>query len=165
MKELNKLEDMVAKWLKPLPHLPAAGQKWIATNVWWLELIGVVMLAFSAISLIGVLMMALGLSATFWGVAAFSGFAALSSGLTMLFYVASTVVMAMAISPLKALKKKGWDLLFLALAINAVNAVVGALVSFNPVTFITSILSGAIGVAIGAYFLFEIRSYFVAVKK
>lgn len=164
MEALNKLENMVAKWLKPLPHLPIAGQKWIATNVWWIELVGVILLGFSGIAIVSTLMLALGLTATFWGVAAYSGFAAVSSGISLLFLVASVIVMAIAISPLKALKKKGWNFLFLALLINAASVVISAITSFNAITFITSILSGAIGIAVGAYFLFEIRSYFVATK-
>lgn len=164
MEFISKIENMVAKWLKPLPHLPIAGQKWIATNVWWIELVGVILLGFSGIALIGTLTMALGFTATFWGVAAFSGFAALSSGLSLLFLVASIILMAVAISPLKALKKKGWDLLFIVLLINVASIVISAITSFNAVTFITSILSGAIGIAVGAYFLFEIRSYFVSTK-
>ena len=33
MSSMSKFEDMVAVWLKPLPHLPVAGQKWISVNV------------------------------------------------------------------------------------------------------------------------------------
>lgn len=165
MESIKKLENMIEGWLKPLPHLPANAQKWIAINIWWLELIGVVILAFSGIALLGTLGLALGITSTIFGVSTFSGLIAISSIVSLASKAASVVVMAFAISPLKSLKKKGWDLLFIALLINCVSVVLSALIYFNAMNFITSLLSGAVGAAIGAYFLFEIRSYFVSVKK
>lgn len=165
MESIKKLENMIEGWLKPLPHLPANAQKWIAINIWWLELIGVVILAFSGIALLGTLGLALGITSTIFGISAFSGLLAISSIISLAASAASVVVMAMAISPLKALKKKGWDLLFIALLINCASVVLSALIHMNGLNFLTSLFSGAIGAAIGAYFLFEIRSYFVLVKK
>lgn len=166
MESLNKLEKMVQGWLKPLPHLPESARKWIATNIWWLELIGVIILAISSITLVGGILFSLGLAVAVLGAGAvYSGFATLSATISLLFMAASVIVMALAISPLKNLKKRGWDLLFLALLINCASIVLSALISFNFYSFLSSMFSGAIGVAIGAYFLFEIRSYFVSVKK
>lgn len=164
MKELNKLENTVAGWLKPLPHLPASATKWIATNCWWIELIGVVLLGFSGLALIGTLFMMLGLTATIFGIAVFNGFGAITALGSLAFAVASVVIMAMAITPLKGLKKKGWDFLFLALLLNCAYFIFGALVNFSFISFTSSLLSSAVGIAIAAYFLFEIRSYFVSIK-
>ncbi len=166
MESLSKLEKMVQGWLKPLPHLPESARKWIATNIWWLELIGVIILALSGVTLIGSILFSLGLAAAVLGAGVvYTGLATLSAVVSLIFMVASVVVMAMAISPLKNLKKRGWDLLFLALLINCASIVLSALFNFNFASFLSSIFSGAIGVAIGAYFLFEIRSYFVSIKK
>lgn len=166
MESLSKLEKMIQGWLKPLPHLPESARKWIATNIWWLELIGVIILALSGVTLIGGILFSLGLAAAILGAGAvYTGLATLSAVVSLIFMVASVVVMAMAISPLKNLKKRGWDLLFLALLINCASTVLSALLNFNFASFLSSIFSGAIGAAIGAYFLFEIRSYFVSIKK
>lgn len=164
MEAINKLENKVAGWLKSVPHLPVSAKKWIATNIWWLELIGVVLLGLSGITLLGTLSLYLGFTASIFGASVFNGFGALSTAISLLLMVASVVIMAIAIKPLKALKKKGWDFLFIALLIYCASFIVSAILSFGVISFIWGIISGAIGAAIGAYFLFEIRSYFVATK-
>lgn len=165
MESIGKLEKIIEQWLKPLPHLPETARKWIAVNIWWLELIGVALLCIAGLLSIGPLFIALGWSASLFGVRLFSGLAVISALAFLIFTGASVFVMAMAINPLKALKKKGWDFLFIALLINCASIIFSALLSLNIITFITNIFSGAVGAAIGAYFLFEIRSHFVSIKK
>ena len=165
MEIISKLEKTIEQWLKPMPHLPESARKWIAINIWWLELIGVILLAFASLMSIGTLLVALGISSSLFGLKLFNAMATVSGLVFLLFTGASVAVMSMAISPLKALKKKGWDLLFIALLINAASIVCSAFLSMNFGVFITNIFSGAIGIAVGAYFLFEIRSHFVSIKK
>jgi hypothetical protein len=43
METINKLETTVAGWYTGLPHLPKTFTQWLAANVWWLALIGVVL--------------------------------------------------------------------------------------------------------------------------
>ena len=65
---------------------------------------------------------------------------------------------AMAISPLKDGKKKGWTLLFYVLLLQVLSIIVNAILTLGVISFIFSIIFGAICVAIGTYFLFEIRA-------
>lgn len=165
MEYVKKIEKMAEGWLKPFPHLPTNAQKWIAINIWWLELIGVIIMAFSGIGILGSLGLAMGMTSAILGISTFSGMLAISSIISLVSMAASVVVMAMAIRPLKELKKKGWDLLFIAILINCFSVVLSAAIRFSFFAFISSILSGAIIIAISTYFLFEIRSFFVSVKK
>ena len=80
--------------------------------------------------------------------------------LTMGVWVVGTIVEAVAIVPLRERRKVGWDiLLWLNLASFAVSALI-CVVTFE----LLDIVGPLIGLAIGLYFLFEIRSYFLESK-
>lgn len=166
MKQVEKVENLLAGWLKPLPHLPVSFTKWVAANIWWIVFVGVILSVISTLFMIGALftiISLLGASTSFYGyyiAPAYTIWSVLASVVSIIFMVATVVLSAMAISPLKISRKKGWTLLFLVLLIQAVSAVVGAILSFSIVGFITGVIFGAIGVAISAYCLYEIRSYF-----
>lgn len=168
---VHTLENTVAGWLKPVPHLPKGAQKWIAENVWWIVLIGVVLsaigLLISLAAFLGALALVGSYGAVYGGVVASSyvgGGWVLSGILSLVFTVALIALLATAISPLKAMKKKGWTTLFLITLLDAVYVVLSAVLSLNVIGFIFGIIFGAIGLAIASYLLFEIRSHFVAVK-
>lgn len=168
---LDKLEKVIAGWLKPLPHLPANGQKWIATNVWWIVLVGVILSAIAALVGIGAIfayMAFVGNAASYYGVYATSVYGdgwIISAVVSLLLSVAVVIFAAMAISPLKAMQKKGWNALFVIFMLKAVGVVLGAILTLNVFNFAVNIIFGAVGLAIGAYFLFEIHSYFGAAHK
>lgn len=175
MESVHKLEKTVADWYKGMPHLPSGGQKWLADNVWWIVIIGVVLSAFGLFGIISLLFLA-GAGLTLAGGAIGSGYGAaagaalgglliITSLISLAVYIVELVLMVMAISPLKAHKKLGWDLLFIVTLINVASIVVTGLIAMN----IFSIFWGLVWAAVGAYFLFEIRSHFeghkVATKK
>jgi len=159
MNSISKLENTVGGWLKPMPHLSKASQKWLAENVWWIVLIGLVL------SVIGLIMSVGGLLAVLFPVAIYFGVSlaplftfSLIAGvvITFVFLAATIILTAMAIKPLRQLKRRGWDLIFITMVISGLYSILGFIVSLN----IGSLLYGIIGLGIGAYFLFEIRSYF-----
>ena len=171
MKLVNKLEKTVEGWLKPAPHLPEKSRKWLADNVWWLALAGVILSILSAVSAFYRAMFAdnyvddiyrgYGISYPHSDV-----FGLNMSAYMLIMYVgiiASAVIMGLAINHLKIKHKKGWDLMFLALLVSIVIQVVGVL--FNLSNLVGGILSVVIGAAIGSYFLFEIKPYFKAETK
>lgn len=158
----RKLEKMIEEWLKPLPHLPTTWRNWLAKNVWWITLVGVIL---SVIGIFGLLAAASFVSTTtsLYGAAVYTAVATTHGGLWMLaiwvslaLLVVTVVIEAMAISPLKVQKKKGWDLLFLAYLVGVASGVIGAILNFD----VFSLISTAIGAVIGAYFVFEIHSHF-----
>jgi uncharacterized membrane protein YhaH (DUF805 family) len=165
MELITKLENMVAGWLKPIPSLPKNVQKWLAENVWWLALISAILTG------IGILM-SLGAIATYAsysssldvaygiGLASYAPGWIVSVVVSLVFSVITVLLTAIAIKPLKELNHKGWSLLFVMYLINAVSVVVNAVVNFTIIGFIFGIIFGAVGLAIGGYFLFQIKSYF-----
>jgi len=168
MSVVRQLETKVAGWLKPVPPLPTNAQKWLAENVWWLAIISVVASVIGMFILIG----AITAYITFLG-AVVGLYPAQTYGsgwivvtlLSLLFGITTTVLTALAINPLKKSQKKGWDLLFLTLLVSATSILVSAVASLDLGRFIGGIIFGGIGLAIGAYFLFQIRSYFVKTTK
>lgn len=170
MDSINKFEKMVEGWLKPLPHLPEKGRTWLANNVWWLALIGVIGSVLGAINMFYAASVAsryvnyVNDIYSAWGVSNphSSGFLGLDWSLSLIIstlgLAAGAVLMAIAISPLKTKQKKGWDLMFLAMLVSVAVQLVGVLFDFG--NLIGGVLSAAIGAAIGVYFLFEIKPYF-----
>jgi len=167
MSVLNKAETLVAGWLKPVPHLPKVAQKWFAENIWWIVLIGVIASVVGILVALGTIFTYLafiGNATAYYGVYTTSVYGSgwiVSTIVSLAFSVALLIVTALAITPLKAHLRKGWSLLFLGLVLSAANVVLGAILSFNILGFIFGLIFGAIGLAITAYLLFEIKSHFV----
>lgn len=162
MQNVIKLEKMAVEWYKGAPHLSKAGQKWLATNVWWIALVGVILGGFGILSVITATFFASALLVGYAGVVgtALAGAALLAVLVTLAFSVVVTVLMVMAISPLKALNKKGWNLLFLVALLQVASLAVNFLFNYN----LFGLIWGLIMAAIGGYFLFEIRGYFTDAK-
>jgi hypothetical protein len=166
MESVNELEKTVAQWYKNVPHLPKEFTKWLADNIWWLVVIGVVLAVLGLLALIPLALFSLGLSA---GVNAIyptytaGGFGLVWMGvlLSLVSLVVVTVLEAMAISPLKSKAKKGWTLLFIVAVVNALFSVLSNVVDLN----FFGIVMAVVVVAIHGYFLFEIRSYFAVAHK
>lgn len=161
MQVLHGLESKIADMAKGLPHLPKEFTKWLSENAWWLTLIGVVIGLLAIFPLLGLTLFASALTATYsvyypYGLGQ-SGLFQTSLWVSLGFYVLLVVIEAFAISPLKGMKKRGWDLLFLAVLVSAASSVVNAILT----TSFVGLFGAAIALAIGLYVLFEIRSRFV----
>lgn len=156
MQQLAGLEDGLNTFFKGLPHLPKEWRHWLADNVWWLVLIGIVLGAFGVLGLVPVV---LGIS-IFTGIVAgpAAGALVIITGIVnMAVLVVSVVLEAMAVTPLKAKQKRGWDLLFLVSLVAFAGSVLNAIITGN----IGHILGLLVGTLIGLYLLFEVRMYFV----
>jgi hypothetical protein len=149
------------KWLdqqskaSPL-QLPADAKKWIADNAWWIALIGGLLSAGGALA--------------FWQVAHAAdelvrvyGVLTGTTSLGFMWYVllivmaASAALMLLAVSPLKNHRKMGWNLLYYNMMLNLV---VGILYLFVSGYGAANLIGSVIGVAIGWFFLFQVRSQF-----
>ncbi len=158
MDSIRKLENTVATWFKSMPHLPEGGRKWLAYNSWWLAGIGAVLGALGALTALSAALFAGGLMSL-----AGDAFGTVLSGLALVVvlisfvtFVTITVLLCMAITPLREHLRRGWDYLFITLIIEAVFTVVGLILVFDVVT----LLSNLISLFIGYYLLFEIQEYF-----
>lgn len=158
MESIRKLELVVAQWYENVPHLPVRGRVWLAQNIWWIGLVGLILGAFGVLSV---------LSLTFWASTAigiYGGPVGVAVGslafiavlVALVFSIVLLVLLGMAIAPLRDGKKRGWDLLFISALLSFASTVIGFLLSFN----FGSLLVGLLGTAVTGYFLFEIHSYF-----
>ncbi len=164
MEFTNKLETMVSGWVKNLPHLPVAGQKWLAENVWWIALIGAIVSGIGVLfGLVGLLFGGVGASFVYVIDPTLATWLVVASFVSLAFSAVRGLLLALAVTPLKAIQKKGWTYLFYTWLLQALAVVVGAVLSLSAFGFISGILLGAIGVAITGYFLFEIHGQFVHV--
>lgn len=168
MEYITKLERVIMGWFKDIPHLPAGARRWIGENVWWLTIIGLVL---SGIGVIGLLVSIAGLAfvggvaASYYASSTFVLFALINAIVALVFTALECVLLAMAITPLREKQKKGWVLLFMTLLLGAVSTVVTAILTLSPLSFVTSVLFGAIWLAIGAYLLSEIHGEFAHVER
>lgn len=163
MEMLRKLEGIVTSWYKGMPHLPENFRKWLADNIWWLVLIGVVLSLFVIIPAFGVLLFGGAVLTSVYGAQSmYNGGVFVWALFALMFVVADLVLSALAIGPLKVHRKLGWSLLFLVALLNILSTVLTFIANFS----FGGLLFGLIGAAIGGYFLFEIRDHFgvVAVK-
>ncbi|HWT39812.1 MAG TPA: hypothetical protein VN081_00870 [Dongiaceae bacterium] len=169
MQWMTKLEHMVAGWLKNVPHLPESARRWISDNAWWIVLIGTIITAFAVLfgllGIVGLLASYGTVGASYYVAATFTAWVLVTTIVTFVFTTLALILLAMAINPLKEKQKKGWVLLFANWLLSAVAIVINAILSLNPVGFITGILFGAVWLAISGYFLFEIHGQFAHVEK
>lgn len=160
MELVHNIENTMRGLYKDLPHLPKEISKWLAHNAWWLTVIGV---GFGVLGILGALSV-VGIGATYVGIIApAAGIALMGAWVWILFFAAVLLIEAKAIMPLKAMQRKGWELLFLAMLVAIVGGLASELLRGN---LVGGLISGLIGFAIGAYVLLEIDQYFGAkVKK
>ncbi|MNR22145.1 hypothetical protein D3C85_1390850 [compost metagenome] len=158
MESIRKLEYTVAQWYEKAPHLPVKGQVWLAQNIWWIGLVGLVIGAFGVLSVLAVTFWASTAIGVYGGVAGaiVGSLAFIAVLIALAFSIVLLALLGMAIAPLKAGKKKGWDLLFISALLSLASTAVGFLLSFN----FGSLIVGLFGTAVMGYFLFEIHSYF-----
>lgn len=170
MEVIHKLELTLEAQYKKVPHLPVGVRKWLAENAWWLVLIGVIVGIFailSILSLLGLAMLGLSIGGALLGAgigaavgATLGGILLVTALISLALYIAETVLMGMAIMPLKDMKKRGWDLLFVVAVLNAVSIVVVGVLTFDLLGLVWSLL----WIALSVYFLYEVRDYFLVKK-
>lgn len=170
MSALKGLEDPLNDvFVKSAPALPKGFKDFLVKIVPWLSLI------------VGVLSLLSVLSIYRWATRtsdlvdyandlsrAYGGGDVVTNGWTAMLFVSlavlaiTAILYILAFSPLKNLKKQGWDYLFYALILNLVYGIVIAFTNYG--TF-GNIIWSLIGSAIGAYFLFQLRAYYIGKEK
>lgn len=166
MEIVDSLEKQLVETNKGLPKLPAGLTKWLADYGWLLTLISVVLGALSLLALIPAALLAFGLSTAVgvgYGLSGYgysplvSSFAWLSILLSLVNLILIIVIEAMAISPLKAKKHRGWQLVFIASLISLIFSVASNLVTMQ----LSSLVVGLVAYALGLYVLFQLRPHFL----
>lgn len=147
MKYLHDLAKTLDSYFVKLPALPKGAKDFIAQISPWLALV------------FGVLAILAGIN-TFSGLSLISSFAVLAGVhtylvtaiLSAIILIIQGVIELLAFPSLKAGKIKGWNLLYYSLVLSFLSSVI----TLN----ISSMLSSVVGILIGYYFLYQIKSYY-----
>lgn len=169
MEVLAKFERTVLGWLKGIPHLPINARKWLGENVWWIVVIFTVL---AGLGILALLLTVFGHIAAltspyvaYFASSTFVVWAIVTTLVSLVFLVIQGLLLAFAINPLKEKQKKGWVLLFGVWLVGVISIVVSAVLTLNPLSFITNIIFGALWLAVSGYFLFEIHGQFAHVER
>lgn len=164
---ISKLADMIAGWLKPVPHFPENGRRWLANNIWWLTLIGAILCSISLAIMTIAFIVALPTFMAMIGFYSMFGINlariipyVLGATISMIFLLIVVVINFMAVKPLKRMEIRGWNLLFLTEIIGIVIYFSNLFLHFDMSDLFSSLISFIIGAAFAFYVLNEIRSYF-----
>jgi hypothetical protein len=161
MKTIRRAEEIIASWHEALPHLSQRARVWLAENIWWVVLVWVIVVIVGMLGALSKVFLGGAVSALLIALGGFAG-AALGSFILLVilvpvaFSIANLVLVGLSVSPLKARRRRGWTLLFIAQLINL--AVVITRLIFGMT--IPAVFGGFASVLLGLYVLFEIRSYF-----
>ncbi len=160
MESVRKLETNLISWYKQWPHLPKEITKFLSEWAWLFTLIGVVISILGVISLLSITLFGAAVLTSLGGAygAAAGGALTLVVLVSVAFSALIIYLSAIAITPLKEKKKRGWDLLFWIVLINFAATIVNSVLSYN----LFGIVWGVLGAAIGGYLLYEVRSSFLA---
>ncbi|MBH2007007.1 hypothetical protein I8H83_00180 [Candidatus Saccharibacteria bacterium] len=161
METVRTLEKQLVEINKGLPKLPKGLTKWLADYGWLLVLIGVVLSVLSLFTVVPALLTALGILSLVgaqygifgYGLDLFGWLSAILSIVNLLIVI---YLEAVAISPLKDKKYRGWELIFIASLVSITLGAIGSIITLA----LGSLLVTLVFYAIGLYFLFQVREHF-----
>ncbi len=165
---LQPLEDKLGEWYKKAPNLPENGRKGLVNFMPWLSLAVGALSLLAAVSIWNWVHFADGaanyvnnLSAIYGAgpVIAYQWSVMLWIGVITLLVEAALYLLAFP--ALRDHKKMGWDLLFYG---GLVNVVYGVAVLFTSYGGVSQLLGAVLSSAIGFYFLYQIRSYYMGTR-
>ena len=166
---INKLEKMLEPVYKALPPLPKNVNDWFAKAWPILTLIVGILQLLAACSLwhvghvVNSLVTYTNALANMYGTAATVNHLGFFYWLSLIFLAIDGIIFIIAYPGLKARRKAGWDMLFLGAVVNVVYGIVS--VFDNTYGGIGKLVLTLIGSAVGFYFLFQVRSYYVGKAK
>lgn len=160
MELVKKLEATIAGWYAQAPHMSKSGQQWLAKNIWWIALVGAIIGSISLVFVLFGVLFAGALLSSFGGVlgAAVAVPLILAAIISSAVAIVTVVVTFVAVPLLKEGQRRGWTLVFITILLQLVVQAVNLVLTFN----LFDLIWGVLFAGIAAYFLFEVRSYFVA---
>jgi hypothetical protein len=147
-KKVTDAIDQMAPPFKNLPHLPKGVVDFLVSVSPWLAVVGG---ALSALSGLQLLSSGMGMRSSWWmELAGVSPTYFLVTGIIQLL---SAAVLLLAFKPLQMKQKAGWVLMFWSMALSVVQMLAGVALGYG-----VSVVGMVLGLAIGLYLLFELRS-------
>lgn len=170
-KYINLIDTRLGKALKPLPPLPKKTVAWLSEYLWILTAISAVLTAMSIISLfyaISAYMNFMGNITAFQGIYLHPSYGSLwmaSTVISICFALIISYILFKAIAPLRELKVYGWNSLLVVFLVSGIEIVINAILSFNVVEFVYTIILSGIFYVLGAYLLYQVKPHFVKAHK
>lgn len=159
MAHTDELEMKLKRWYDRVPHLSAYSREWLANNIWWMALIGVLFNGVGLFRVVDVLLAVLGVSrpgVDVQSVLAITSYTWVYVIISAIQFAVTLAFMVFAVSPLRDRAKQGWVLLYWSFIANFTLSFIAMIASFR--LFNAFVVVAQAGIA--GYFLFEIRSYF-----
>jgi hypothetical protein len=160
---MNKIEQTLAKWYGAVQPLSADTRKWVATNLWLVALVGVVLMICMLFIFIPILLTALTISSTVSVISPYVPYYENDQGHAWVAFLANTigcivgaVLLSFAVGPLRRMKKIGWNLVFWWLIIGMILGIISGVVLYSPLAVFVTVVF----IIVGGHFLFETREYF-----
>lgn len=149
---LDGTEKQLSEWYKNAPNLPKGLSAWLAKYAWVFVLVGAVLMTFAALSLLAAIGILTSTTYVYGTVSyGFFGWIALAA---LLVYI---VFSFKAISPLKAMNKEGWKLLFY---LEYFYLAFGLLQWLTTPSYVSNLFGTLLSAVLGFYFLFQVKQYF-----
>ncbi len=157
---VDRVERTLGVWYGRLPSLPQKLRHWIAANIWWIVLIGAVIMVVGLLGILSVLLLGTMFLSVFAGVYghALGVIAALLTLIWVASYTVEMILMFMAIPALRTHDIRGWRMLFYVFLLGVAVEIAYVFVSADVGSFIWSMVL----TAVGGYVLYQVRDLFVA---
>ena len=159
----KQIVKSLVKLHESAPHMSSKSRRWIADNAWRLDIIGAGLTIYGLFVLVPYIITALVLSPSAGVIGPsipyyqeLSGFLWIVLVAVAIVFLVTLVLLVLAVLPLLEMRRKGWDLMFLAYTLNVVLGVVTTILYPSILEFAALIIVG-----LGAgYLLLEVRSEF-----
>lgn len=164
-KTILKVEPWIAKFLDFIPNLKKNQQKQLARYLCVVSLVlailGAILVLFAILNLLNLIKVTFIVKPTLASYLVKNNLWRLVTGLiNVLMTAALEVIFAKSIQPLQEFKKEGWWYLFVICLANILKVIISALLSFNLVYFVPTIVLGTLFSVVGLYILQQTKPYF-----
>ncbi len=166
MNAINSLESRLARLYAKTPSLPRDVRRWIGLNAWWVILvIAIITSLVLLVAVPGILILAGSsqYSTIYPNVNVPLTTVITGAIINIVFSLVSVILLYMAIGPLRAQRRRGWELLFLNELLSVLAAIDAFIAVIQTMNFPGLILSLLV-VAVEFYLLFQIRAEFGAME-
>lgn len=165
---IKPFESALAPIFRGLPALPENGKKFLVKYWPYIALVFGILQLLAVLALWQLAHTVNVLTSYANQVSIQTGYGPVTPSLGLFYYlglaslVLDAIILLMAFAPLRAHKKKGWDLLFLG---SLLNLLYGIVIMFDSYYGSLNNLIGAlVGSAIAFYLLFQVRDYYTGAK-
>ncbi|TSC79228.1 MAG: Uncharacterized protein G01um101425_728 [Candidatus Peregrinibacteria bacterium Gr01-1014_25] len=144
LKHTAALEQWLAPVFRKAPHLPPKARQTLVTIAPWLALV------FGVLGVLAILSTGMLASMFFSFTMMLGGMTSIALLIALLASLLSAILELLAVKPLLARRKTGWNLLFYGMLVSTLSFIANAIIGYGS-------LVGVVALVIGYWLLFEVR--------